>query len=300
MFQPFIITLIVLKNKIRVYATCFWQSDDLLYNDLTLYGFGKAEWKNIEFVTDNSFDIAVILTSPHENHRSFVPEKAVTFFTEPPASPHHKNTTKNVCPMYLPLPWCFHSQHKEEVLSTSHNIKKSKFLSAVTSELCWLEGHQKRLGFLFHLDAIFTQGLDIFGRKQTGQIFSQFKNYRSELTDKYDGLIPYRYHFACENSFIPDYFTEKILDPILAECLCFYDGCTNIAAYLDHRAFIKIDVTNIQNSIDTIIRSIKNKEYFKRREFIVKEKRRILTELNPLNIIWATLNDKDLSKQFKL
>lgn len=145
-----------MKNKIRVYATCFWQSDDLLYNDLTLYGFGKAEWKNIEFVTDNSFDIAVVLTSPHENHRSFIPEKAVTFFTEPPASPHHKNTTKNVCPMYLPLPWCFHSQHKEEVLSTSHNIKKSKFLSAVTSELCWLEGHQKRFGFLFHLDAIFA------------------------------------------------------------------------------------------------------------------------------------------------
>lgn len=284
----------------RIYATCFWQSDEALFNDLSLYGFGKAEWKNIEFVTDNSFDITIILTAPHNNHKDFNPKKTIIFLTEPPSSPHHQNATENVCPMYLPLPWYFNSKHREHIISASFKLEKSELLSAVTSELYWLGGHQRRLNFLLHFDALVAEGLDIFGRKQTGEIFSQLNNYRSELADKYDGLIPYAYHFACENSFIPDYFTEKILDPILSECLCFYDGCTNIEEYIDDRAFIKIDVNNIQHSIDTIIRNIENDEFSKRRTFIAKEKQRILTELNPLNIIWAALNGKDLPKYFKL
>ena len=289
-----------MKNKIRVYATCFWKPDETLLSDLKLYGFGKAEWKNIEFVTDDKFDAIAILTAPHKNHKDFDSKNAITFLTEPPSSPHIKNTTENISPMYLPAPWCFHSRHKNKVISISHKNEKTELLSAVTSELCWLEGHQKRLNFLFHFDAIVAEGLDIFGRKQTGEIFSQFNNYRSELADKYDGLVPYQYHIACENSFIPNYFTEKILDPIVAECLCFYDGCSNISEYIDERAFIKIDVTNIQDSIDTIIRSIEDDEFSKRRKFITKEKQRILTHLNPLNIIWAALNGKDLPGYFKL
>ena len=178
--------------------------------------------------------------------------------------------------------------------------QKVELLSAVTSEQYWLVGHQKRLQFLYYLDSIVTEGMDIYGKKYTGQIFSQFNNYRSELKDKFDGLIPYEYHFACENSFIPDYFTEKILDPIIAECLCFYDGCTNISEYIDNRAFIKIDVNDVQQSINTIIQSIEQNEFAKRIKYIMSAKKRILTQLNPLNIIWAALNGKDLPKYFKI
>lgn len=283
-----------------MYATSFWQSDNLLYRDLKLYGFGKAEWKNIEFVQDDNFDVVIIFTAPHKNHKSFGNREIITFLSEPPESPHRQKISNNISPMYISFPWWIYSTKKEDIISRTLKQQKEKLLSAVTSELCWLRGHQKRLQFLFQLDGLIAEGLDIFGRKQTGQIFSQFNNYCSELADKYDGLLPYEYHFACENSFIPDYFTEKILDPIVAECLCFYDGCSNMEKYLDYRAFIRIDVTNIHQSIDTILRSIEDDEFSKRRKFITKEKQRILTHLNPLNIIWAALNEKDLPEYFKL
>lgn len=64
--------------------------------------------------------------------------------------------------------------------------------------------------------------------------------------------------------------------------------------------FIKINVRDIENSIDTIVENIENNEWSKRRKYIIKEKQRILFDLNPLNIIWAALSEKDLPNYFKL
>jgi hypothetical protein len=289
--------------KIRVYATSFFTDDLSLFDTLLAYGFGKPSWKNIEFVTDDEFDFVVILSIPSENHKKFDSQKAITFLTEPPQWFINREICGTVSPMYLPRTWWISSKNNDIVSSLYHF--KSKLLSSITSELTHYVGHYKRLQFLYNLDLSVVDGLDIYGRKDgreavSGQIFSKFKNYRGRLDDKYDGLIPYLYHFACENSFVPGYFTEKIMDPIIAESLCFYDGCTNIEEYIDYRAFIRIDVNDILNSIEIIFKSIENDEYRKRRKYILKEKKRFLFELNPLNIIWAQLNGKDLSNYFKI
>lgn len=53
-----------MKNKIRVYATAFWQDDQAISEQIRKYGFGNTKWKNIELVDDDHFDVAVISTAP--------------------------------------------------------------------------------------------------------------------------------------------------------------------------------------------------------------------------------------------
>lgn len=285
---------------IKVYATCFWQSDAELLAAITKYGFGEAKWKNLVFTDNKDFDVAVVLTAPWSECHDFDSNRAVRFLTEPPISSHHRDVADTVCPMYLPLPWWINSTCRREIARVGEFGNKTALISSVTSELAYLDGHIKRLKFLYALDGVIDAGLDIFGKRYSGEVFSKFQNYRGELTDKYNGLIPYEYHINCENSFIKNYFTEKLLDPIIAESLCFYDGCINAEKYIDPRAFVQIDIENIEKSAHKIEQCVNDGYYKKQLPYILREKRRILYTLNPLNIIWAQLNGYDTTRYFLL
>lgn len=50
---------------------------------------------------------------------------------------------------------------------------------------------------------------------------------------KSDGLAPYRFSVIIENVREPNYFTEKLVDAILCECVPIYWGCPNIGRFMD-------------------------------------------------------------------
>jgi glycosyl transferase family 10 (putative fucosyltransferase) len=50
---------------------------------------------------------------------------------------------------------------------------------------------------------------------------------------KYEGLAPYRFSVVIENSMEPNYFTEKLIDAILCDCVPIYLGCPNIERFFD-------------------------------------------------------------------
>jgi hypothetical protein len=288
-------------NKIRVYATCWWETDETLFEIIKEYGFGSHIWKNIEFTLDDDYDRIIILRTLNKKSKSYDPRKAITFFTEPSDTKDFLQHESSVVLSFLPLPfWNFVKQEKKEKILQLGGIKKTKLLSSITSDLYELEGHQKRVDFILHLDGVIDEGLDIFGKNNSGKLFTLLDSYRGFIADKYDALWPYKYHFACENSFMFDYYTEKLVDPIIAECLCFYDGCCNIADFIDERAFIKINVSNPKETIETMIEGVQNNEWRKRIKYIRQQKQRLLYDLNPLNIIWMAVNEKDVLKDCKL
>jgi hypothetical protein len=73
--------------------------------------------------------------------------------------------------------------------------------------------------------------------------FSTIGDYKGPLEDKWDGLAPYRYSFAFENTSEKNYFTEKIADPILAGCMPIYWGCPNIDEFFPENSYIWLDIT---------------------------------------------------------
>lgn len=284
---------------IKVRLTTFARTDsELLKKFSRRYLGGKNKWRNLEFVTDNNYDRLIILTYPHEQtlEQGYNKDRAVTFLTEPSVSnfvkPHPTSRTMSTH-LHLPfLPQAIFGAAKYR--GNGKAIKKTHTLSCVISELAGLSGQRSRLEFVYALDQLVEKGIDIYGRPISGKFFNLLKNYQGYLPDKYHGLWPYSYHFACENSFESGYFTEKIIDPLIAESLCFYDGCPDIEKYIDPRAFIKIDVNKIECSIETIIQTIKDNERKKRIKFIRQEKRKFLTELHPFNMIWKAIHDSEV------
>lgn len=285
--------------NIKVRITCFWENDYMFMESIKRFGQGSTIWKNIEFVSDESYDRLIILTRPHKDLVNYNAEKAITFLTEPPTSNNiREHETSGILSMYLPLPFYngnIHGAHKYG--GNGKRILKDKLFSCVTSDLNSLEGHFLRLRLIDYLDKKIDDGLDVWGKEYGNIFFERIKSYKGELEDKYNALWRYKYHFACENSFTENYFTEKIADPIIAETLCFYDGCENIQNFIDDRAFVKIDVKNPIEASEKIIEMIQSDEFLRRKKYIKQQKKRLLTELNPLNIIWMAVNEKDVLKE---
>lgn len=51
--------------------------------------------------------------------------------------------------------------------------------------------------------------------------------------DKADGLAPYRYSVVIENAREVNYFTEKLIDAVLCDCVPIYWGCPNLGEFMD-------------------------------------------------------------------
>ncbi|WP_343564147.1 hypothetical protein [Sphingobacterium sp.] len=284
----------------KVRLTTFARNDKSLLNIFNQkYLNNTSKWKDLQFVTGSSYDKLIILTYPHALtlDEGYDSRKSITFMTEPSVSPFAKpHETGKLLDVHLYFPFL-----PKEILGSidnggsGRNIVKSEILSTVTSELSGLKGHRIRLNFISALDKIFLKNFDVYGRSENGTFFKNLNNYKGELEDKYDGLWPYLYHFACENSFEKGYFTEKLIDPIISETFCFYSGCPDIKEYIDPRAFTCLDLNKPRESVELMIETIENNQWEKSIRYIRLEKKRFLTDLHPFNLIWSAVHEKDLT-----
>jgi hypothetical protein len=168
--------------------------------------------------------------------------------------------------------WWIGLTHSE--LSTSPPPEKTRAMAACVSEKYFDPGHRKRVDFLHFLDGE-DLDVDIYGHAGHG-----FRRYRGRTPphDKRSCLLPYRYYFDAENNSAPNFFTEKIVDCLLAETLCFYWGCPNLESYFDPRAFIRLELTDFAADLQRIREAIAADEWSRRLPFIQAEKRRILDD----------------------
>jgi len=176
------------------------------------------------------------------------------------------------------------SKNVSELLSMTFN--KNKSLSAILSDKYYDTGHVKRVDFVKALEQ--HMNVDVYG----SNVFD-YKHYCGPLPihEKDNGLFPYKYHFNAERNRIRNYFSEKLIDAILSETLCFYWGCPNVADYIDERAFVVLDLDDIEGSIEKVKTMIENDEWSKRIDIIKIEKRKILTEMNMFQRIRIYLNN---------
>jgi len=195
----------------------------------------------------------------------------------------------------MPLPfWPADIRGAAKHGGNGHRIQKTRLFSCITSDLNFMEGHFYRLRMVDILDKSIEEGLDIWGKPYGNNFFDRLTKYKGYLAQKYDGLWDYKYHFISENSFEKGYFTEKIVDPLVTETLCFYDGCQDLERFIDEKAFVRVNVKEPMAAAEKMISLIQNNEYAKRIKYIRQQKKRFLTDLNPLNMIWLAVNEKDV------
>lgn len=281
------------QETIKIKLLCNWENSSELIKNYKKLCHTDTRWNNIELTDDNFADYYCIINFP--NHGDYYkPEKTILIMME-------EETNRKT---FFPTNWINPEHYKFMYYFDKHNgiewhlnkswkqlmnekIIKTKLLSSVTSSEYRLDGHIKRIEFLKFIDDKLNYHL--YGKSNNFNL----KNYIGSLPylHKDDGILPYKYTIACENNLRNGYFTEKIVDAILGECLCFYWGCPNLDEFIDSRAFIKIDVDNKEEALNIILNSIKQNEWENRINIIRNEKIKILNELQLMPTIEKIILD---------
>ena len=273
----------------------------------------RGKWNNIELTTDKLADYYVIINQPHFQEQAsknkhhgdcfFEPEKTIVFRMEPDSvtsdrwDQWYKNVdskftssktclTRNDFLYFLDLntfrnnsEWHLGATYTELINSDLSKFKnKENKISSVVSSLYEMEGHKKRIDFIKYLQQYDSSLVDVFGKSNNHNL----KNHYGELPshNKNVGIIPYKYTFIAENCDIENYFTEKIIDAILGESLCFYWGCSNLENFIDSRAFVRLNLDDFESSKQVVLSAIKCNLYEQRLSFIKTEKLKILNRYN--------------------
>lgn len=269
----------------------------------------KQKWGNVIFVFDSAeldyVDWVVICHSSSLNKPITVrvdPKHVVFISMEPPAwgKPikffgqfshivtcdshlnHSKVIQKNGITWWAGLRVKFENGHKisskyihdYDSFSNMAIPEKKNRISIITSGNKSFPGHHKRLRFIEKLKKHpISKHIDFYG------------GYINPIEDKLDGLLEYKYHIALENSSIPDYWTEKFADPLLAFSMPIYYGCTNIVKYFPSGSYININIDDFDNTVLAIEDALENDLYSQNFNSLLKARKMVLNDYNILQLI---------------
>lgn len=157
---------------------------------------------------------------------------------------------KNVPVLYLPFfAWSFCERIQNNYMDLmkvksfvqvdEQGLEKTKFCAFLYSQ---------EVGFrnnLFHLISSYKQ-VDALGKACNSDLNQSFdrrqynlqeKTYNDTAVEKYK---PYKFVIACENSRHEGYVTEKMISPLLANCIPIYLGAYDVTNYFNPEAFINV------------------------------------------------------------
>ena len=224
---------------------------------------------DIEFTINDDYDYAVAFNRGDGHHKPGT--KLITVIQEPSFSEafeqgdsltnsdylivHDKDLFERVWKVKLgkyviesPCFMFYHDRVRHNFYDDVENVKKNRKISMIVSSHHFNWGnYHKRLNVL---DQILRSDLDIdiFGR---GWRIPD-ERFKGELKFKHEGLLPYEYSIAIENSHEKNYISEKFFDCVLCNTVPIYNGAPNVSEVYDEKYFRKIDLDS-----PTIVEDIK-------------------------------------------
>lgn len=297
------------KSKLEVKLICGWRSGQDLLKCWSRMFRTPYTWSQhgVEFSftgdDDAECDFYIICnnTQHHKPGIHYEPSKTIVYRMEPLIETEPR--FNNWIPPNKKEDFLYFLEHKDfrnntewwltnnvtELDQTIINKEPGNCMSAVISGKYETGGHKYRVDLAKYLESNTDIKMHIYGFNNT----HKFKNYIGPLpqTNKDEGLLKYKYTFAVENTNINNYFTEKITDAIVAECLCFYSGCDNIETFIDPRAFIRLP-SDMKQAADVIREAISNNEWGKRINIIRREKKKIVNHYGCFTRACSLINMK--------
>ena len=282
------------NNKIKLKLLCNWTTTSDIHNKWQKL-IGQ---QNAQFVQNNP-DYWVILNKPPDNS-TYDPKRTIVMGMEPDSFMSDRwcwFEDKSKFMYFLDenymtnWEWWLSKDH-EYLMNNSPDKNKGKIVSSIVSSQYCYPGHQLRINFLKEAEKELK--FHIYGWDNK----FNFTSYQGSLPDSKDeGLFPYKYTLAAENSSRQNYCMEKLIDGILAECLVFYWGCPNIAEFLEPESFVQLDINDINNSIRKIRQCVEHEEWEKRIHAIRKSKHLILTKYSFIPRILSLIKVHKLKKK---
>jgi len=156
--------------------------------------------------------------------------------------------------------------------------KKTKLVSFISSLKGISPGHKFRLSCLEHIQKN-CNNIDFYGRGI------------NPIDSKLEGLKDYKFSVAIENGPFDNYFSEKILDCMLAGTIPIYYGCPNIEEFFNMDGIITFQN---KNELYDIIKNLESEDYYESKLEAVKDNLNRALELWLDNDIYFNRYLKDL------
>lgn len=251
------------------------------------------KWGDLEIVApDVDSDLFIIINHPGipTAYEEYDPKRTIVIQLEPPCvRGSNWREWRNPNPDDFLYVFDIKNHHMTidwNILQTYQDLLverpvKTKLFSTIQTWKAYHPGHQLREVFLKQYLNGFPE-LDIYGMlKQDEPAAFKYENYCGAfgMRAKEPGLLPYKYHFCCENSSVDNYFTEKIVDALLCECLPLYWGCPNLSDFLPPHCCIWLPLENPKEALDRVNWAIHTNQYGRRLPMIREAKMKILNEL---------------------
>jgi hypothetical protein len=143
-------------------------------------------------------------------------------------------------------------------------VTKTKLMSIIVSEKHWAPGHAYRHTLI---DKIIEANLpiDIYG-KGSMKYSHKSNNVKGEFNDA-EPYENYMYSICIENFTSNHYFSEKIMSPMLHNCMPIYLGCKQIHEYFDNILLLS---GNINDDIQLLVEIFKCAGLFYRKTYTEK------------------------------
>lgn len=137
--------------------------------------------------------------------------------------------------MDLPSPFVEHFAYMWHTRPPKEILMKYKLMSIIVSEKQFAPGHLYRHELVQRIIEM-RLPIDIYGRGSTKYV------YENRIMGEFEDVVPYEqymYSICIENYVCNDYFSEKIISPLMCNCMPIYWGCKNIYNYVEN--VIKLD-----------------------------------------------------------
>jgi hypothetical protein len=267
---------------------------------------GKGNWGRIHLVRDHSSSDILFLQNGVTVPLDRPTKRCIVCHMEPKVFVNRLGPFANPQPENFLDVWSHARSHNNIEWQTSAtlqehfhdlvDLKKTKgdILSVLISNVNFYPGHALRLNFIKYLRErlekenspvkmdIWGKSADVFPPPHLGELPYGLKD---------AAMYPYKYTFNVENHSERNYMTEKIVDGIMTESLCFYWGCPNYDDYLPKECVITIPIdTSFEKCYEIITTSIMNNEWEKRLTSIRKAKFLIMTRYSFFGKLDRTLN----------
>jgi uncharacterized protein YoxC len=165
-----------------------------------------------------------------------------------------QNTLFNI---YYPLLYGSLKEHKKSINNLDYNVKKTKFCAFM------YKMHYEHRVKYFDLINNYYKKVDGLGKSRnniklnsTRDVYNENETYNDIAVEIYKD---YKFVLAIENCKKQGYSTEKLINPLIANCIPIYWGDSNIFNYINKKRVIYIDdYTDIE--LLNVIKHIDNNE----------------------------------------
>jgi len=304
----------MIKIRIPTHYYYFKEDDLKMYYDRCYYG----EPKQFEIVTNNDYDYLLLINRTINNNRKpvskrYAPyykyDKKRTILFQNEAYKKRLNWDKKSSEFYNPkYKDFFHVFDIKRYHNMVIPVYKFNNINKLDSDviISILSGKKK---YLLQKQRVAFYKKYIENSKSFTNIppvdystISKYVNFdHSYISNKTNGFyeyrfnayLPYKYVFQCECLDECNYFTEKIIEPLMCECLTFYCGCSNLDKFIDKRCYIRLNLSRPEEAYNIIMKSIKNNEWEKRIKYIRREKERIHKEMSFIRMAERLILEKN-------